>query len=107
MLLQGSGLWQKLNAVKPISCEPRGSGEDFDAVMTRYYEGIQRGVGGLFFAVCRGKVLDLQAVQYDWSTLIDAWVCKNELIFQYYQTLQFYPIIVQKLSTWLACCADW
>ena len=56
ILLQGSGLWQRLNAVKPISCEPRGSGDDFDAVMTRYYEGIQRGVGGLFFAVCRGKV---------------------------------------------------
>lgn len=53
---QGSGLWQQLNAVKPISCEPRGSGDDFDSVMTKYYEGIQRGVGGLFFAVCRGKV---------------------------------------------------
>lgn len=63
-LLQGSGLWQKLNAVKPISCEPRGSGEDFDAVMTRYYEGIQRGAGGLFFAVCRGKARPAAKSQY-------------------------------------------
>lgn len=56
--LQTSGLWGRLNALKPITCEPRASGEDFDAVMTGYYEGIQRGSGGIFLAVCRGKVRD-------------------------------------------------
>ena len=42
--------------MKPAVCEPRGSGEDFEKVMVSYYDGIKKGAGGIFFAICRGKV---------------------------------------------------
>ena len=42
--------------MKPVVCEPRGSGGDFDRVMADYYAGIQQQRGGVFLAVCRGKV---------------------------------------------------
>ena len=36
--------------------EPKGTGEAFDGVMKDYYGAIKKGQGGLFMAVCRGKV---------------------------------------------------
>eukprot|EP00884_Botryococcus_braunii_P014094 jgi/Botrbrau1/22686/Bobra.0132s0029.2 len=51
-----TGLWQALNDIKPVRCEPRGTGDHFDAVMDSYYSGVRSGKGGLLLAVCRGKV---------------------------------------------------
>jgi len=42
--------------LKPVVCEPRGSGEEFERIMTSYYDDIKKGAGGIFFAICRGKV---------------------------------------------------
>ncbi|KAK9837585.1 hypothetical protein WJX74_000931 [Apatococcus lobatus] len=53
---QGSGMWSQINGLKKIICEPRGTGELFDKAMSDYYSAIRRGKGGIFMAVCRGKV---------------------------------------------------
>jgi len=54
--MQESGLWRQLTALKPVVCEPRGSGDEFEKIMSSYYDDIKRGAGGIFFAICRGKV---------------------------------------------------
>lgn len=54
--LQANGLWGQLAALKKVVMEPKGTGEAFDTVMKDYYTAIRRGQGGLFMAVCRGKV---------------------------------------------------
>ena len=54
--MQESGLWRQLTALKPAVCEPRGTGEEFEKVMASYYDNIKKGAGGIFFAICRGKV---------------------------------------------------
>lgn len=55
-ILQVNGLWGQLTALKKVVTEPKGTGEAFDAVMKEYYSAIRKGQGGLFMAVCRGKV---------------------------------------------------
>ncbi len=54
--LQASGLWRKLEGVKAVVQEPRGTGDDFDTAMRDFYAAIDSGRGCIFFAVCRGKV---------------------------------------------------
>ncbi len=54
--MQTNGLWGQLAALKKVVTEPKGTGEAFDTVMKDYYTAIRRGQGGLFMAVCRGKV---------------------------------------------------
>ena len=56
MTVQGSGLWSQINGLKKIVCEPRGTGDLFDKAMSDYYSAIRRGKGGIFMAICRGKV---------------------------------------------------
>ncbi|KAL0027241.1 hypothetical protein WJX77_006278 [Trebouxia sp. C0004] len=51
-----NGLWGQLAALKRVVIEPKGTGEAFDTVMKDYYTAVKRGQGGLFMAVCRGKV---------------------------------------------------
>lgn len=53
---QATRLWSELEAVKKVVMEPKGTGEAFDTVMTEYYDAIRAGRGGLFLAICRGKV---------------------------------------------------
>ena len=55
-ILQVNGLWGQLTALKKVVTEPKGTGEAFDTVMKEYYSAIRKGQGGLFMAVCRGKV---------------------------------------------------
>jgi Helicase C-terminal domain len=54
--LQATGLWQQIEAVKPVVQEPRGTGDHFDAAMRDFYAGIDSSRGAVLFAVCRGKV---------------------------------------------------
>ena len=54
---QANGIWGQLTALKKVVSEPKGTGEAFDAVMKEYYGAVRKGQGGLFMAVCRGKVL--------------------------------------------------
>ena len=54
--LQANGVWAELAALKKVVTEPKGTGEAFDGVMKDYYGAIRKGQGGLFMAVCRGKV---------------------------------------------------
>ena len=49
-------MWAELEALKKVVVEPKGTGEAFDGVMKEYYGAIRKGQGGLFIAVCRGKV---------------------------------------------------
>ena len=51
-----TGIWAKLQQTKAIVCEPRGTGDAFDAVMADFYSAIRAGRGAIFFAICRGKV---------------------------------------------------
>ncbi|KAI3518646.1 hypothetical protein L1887_07453 [Cichorium endivia] len=74
-----TGQWSRLNAQKPVFVEPRGSQDDFEQVLTGYYNTIRQGnkstigrrrgkkvnaisskenckKGATFLAVCRGKV---------------------------------------------------
>ena len=52
-----TGLWSRLAQMKTVVQEPRIGGADaLQAVMTAYYSAISAGRGGLFLAVCRGKV---------------------------------------------------
>lgn len=53
---QATGMWSRLEAIKPLFAEPRAAGEAFDAVIASYYRAVDEGRGGLFMAVCRGKV---------------------------------------------------
>lgn len=55
--LKASGVGDSLNKIKEIMWEPRsGSPEDFDTLMSEYYEKIKTGRGVLLFAVYRGKI---------------------------------------------------
>ncbi len=36
--------------------EPRKAGEEFEGAINQYYDNVKMGRGGLFVAVCRGKV---------------------------------------------------
>ncbi len=49
-------MWAQLGSLKELVCEPRGTGEAFDAVMAAFYAAIKAGTGAIFFAICRGKV---------------------------------------------------
>jgi Rad3-related DNA helicase len=52
-----TGCYAKIEQLKTIVREPRtGGGEALQQVMTEYYSAIASGRGGLFMAVCRGKV---------------------------------------------------
>ena len=56
-VLQATDVWAQLAQLKHVVSEPRGGGgEELRGVMTEYYEAIEGGKGGLFMAVCRGKV---------------------------------------------------
>ena len=57
LMLQTNGIWGQLAALKKVVTEPKGTGDAFDGVMRDYYGAIRKGQGGLFMAVCRGKVL--------------------------------------------------
>lgn len=54
--LQANGVWGQLTALKKVVTEPKGTGEALNGVMKEYYGAIRKGQGGLFMAVCRGKV---------------------------------------------------
>lgn len=53
-----TGVWSKLKQIKKaLVVEPRGGGsEALSDIMSEYYEGINSKKGGIFLAVCRGKV---------------------------------------------------
>jgi uncharacterized protein (DUF2267 family) len=53
---QVSGVWSQLQRLKQIVPEPRKAGDEFDAAIAQYYKAVAEGRGGLFMAVCRGKV---------------------------------------------------
>jgi hypothetical protein len=46
----------QLQRVKAVFSEPRQAGDAFDTSIRRYYQAVDEGQGGLFMAVCRGKV---------------------------------------------------
>lgn len=54
--LQVTGALTALQAIKPVVQEPRKAGADFDQAIRQYYATVAAGKGGLFIAVCRGKV---------------------------------------------------
>lgn len=56
---QATGLWRQLEGVKPVFAELRGAGDAFDKTIAKYYAAVRSGRGGLFLAVCRGKVRGL------------------------------------------------
>lgn len=49
-------MWSEIERLKRIVCEPRKAGDEFDAAIAQYYKAVQHDKGGLFMAVCRGKV---------------------------------------------------
>jgi Fanconi anemia group J protein len=49
-------VWNQLQRLKQIVPEPRKAGDEFDAAIAQYYKAVAEGRGGLFMAVCRGKV---------------------------------------------------
>lgn len=52
-----TGTFQRMTSLKPHVEEPRtGGAEALRKTMNQYYRSINEGQGGLFFAVCRGKV---------------------------------------------------
>lgn len=52
-----TGIMEDITSCKPFVQEPRGGGtEALKEVMEKYYQGINSGCGGVFLAVCRGKV---------------------------------------------------
>lgn len=54
---KGTGVLDEMMSLKSCVYEPRSGGSDaLKQTMEEYYSGIQSGQGGLFFAVCRGKV---------------------------------------------------
>lgn len=48
----------KLASVKPVFQEPRGVGQKFEKIIQAYYTSIEKGEGGLFLGVCRGRVIN-------------------------------------------------
>lgn len=55
--VSNAGSWKKLRKIKPVWKEPQGgSPEALEESIQEYYEAIKDGRGGIFFAVCRGKV---------------------------------------------------
>ena len=54
--MQATATWKELASLKRIVCEPRGTGDGFDAAMRDYYGAIETGRGAIFFAIFRGKV---------------------------------------------------
>lgn len=50
-----AGLWNVLKDVKPLWTEPRDSG-DLEKTIHEYYASIKKQSGGMYIAVCRGKV---------------------------------------------------
>jgi hypothetical protein len=53
---QATGLWAQLEALKFVALEPRQAGDAFDKAIAKYSAAVKSGRGGLFLAVCRGKV---------------------------------------------------
>ena len=53
---QATPLWGELSTLKVVVSEPRGAGDEFDAVMRTVYGAVASGRGALFLAVYRGKV---------------------------------------------------
>lgn len=53
---QATGLWKQLEKEKHLFSEPRGAGDAFDKAIAGYYKAVKQSRGGLFLAVCRGKV---------------------------------------------------
>ena len=54
---KATGVYRKLTTLKKVVHEPRtGGAEALQTVMRDYYQAISTGHGGLFMAVCRGKV---------------------------------------------------
>ncbi|KAL4419625.1 hypothetical protein ABPG77_008566 [Micractinium sp. CCAP 211/92] len=54
---KSTGTLKQLGELKKVVQEPRGGGQDaLKKTMADYYGAIQSGSGGIFFAVCRGKV---------------------------------------------------
>lgn len=52
-----TGMWSRLSQLKHLVVEPRGGGPDaLQSVINDYYNAIAEKKGGLFMAVCRGKV---------------------------------------------------
>ena len=52
-----TGAFKAMTRLKPHVEEPRSGGsEALKKAMNQYYRGIKEGQGGIFFAVCRGKV---------------------------------------------------
>lgn len=49
-------MWAQLSRLKHIVAEPRQAGDAFETAINQYYKAIADGRGGLFMAVCRGKV---------------------------------------------------
>lgn len=47
--------WNKLNKVKQVWIEPHGT-EELEKNIQEYYAAIKEQQGGMFIAVCRGKV---------------------------------------------------
>jgi hypothetical protein len=57
-----TGAWQVLQSFKPVWIEPDGAGSKTicDQRIQEYNASIVGGQGGIFFAVCRGKVRSVQ-----------------------------------------------
>lgn len=56
LAVQATDIWDELAALKKVVCEPKGTGDAFDAVMKDFYTAVKKGRGALFIAVYRGKV---------------------------------------------------
>ncbi len=65
MHVQATGTWARLEEMKAVVCEPRGTVDAFDAVMADFYAAIRDGRGAIFFAICRGKVAAPQSHLHD------------------------------------------
>jgi hypothetical protein len=63
--LQATGLWGQMEGLKQVVCEPRQAGNAFESAIQEYYQAIKSGRGGLFMAVCRGKVRLHDHLNYD------------------------------------------
>lgn len=57
LLSARTGSLRQLRSIKPVWKEPQGgSAEELEESIQEYYVAIKSGQGGIFFAVCRGKV---------------------------------------------------
>lgn len=52
---KSTGLWSRLQSIKSVHVEPRASGAEFSAELTKYYNGAKSFTGAILLAVCRGK----------------------------------------------------